>query len=1149
MRTTLNVPDPLFVSSPNGGGLLFLHRHLLMPLVHEDASGLTSTADGLLWCVQTGDSRWLRKVSDGRLHSISVADSSSDLHDVLTTADGTYAVFTETNQVVHLDADYRVVESWRFGDEPDSAHVNCIAIHNERLVASMFGRFHAHRGYKGATRQAGLVVDVRTGEPLIEGLSQPHSLVSVGEELWLCSSEDQSVRIYDGDFQLKRNISLPGYTRGLAMGSEHLYVGLSRSRNAAGSDVGEFDSAVIAVLDRGSLEVVGYVPIPYSEIYNIHVAPSSFTVADIMAPLWAHERVLHEAAHQESVRELEGVQTAHESALGAAARELEQLQAAHHSAQSETARELEQLQAVHQSAQAEAARELEQLQAVHQSAQAEAARELEQLQAVHQSAQAEAARELEQLQAVHQSAQAGAARELAETQAAHQLLHAEAARRIEQSREESLRLLSDIETRDALIDELERQFHRITTSRSWRWTWPTRAARHLLQGHGLVGKADHIVAGQLRQQLRRLRQQIRALAAPDPVAASHVPLAMAENSKRDVFIWSVIDWNYRIQRPQHLARELAARGHRVFYISNNFIARDEPGFSVETLGSDDRLFRIQLHLKGSPAIYYAMPSPEAQQQLRASVGQLLSWTRSRSCLSLVEHPFWLQTARIVPNQKLVYDCMDHHAGFAGNSPDVLASELDLMHAADLLVVTSDWLYAEAGKHNPRRLMVRNACQYEHFAVQPEHIFKDKHGRKVIGYYGAIAQWIDLDLLEKVARQFSDCLMLMVGDDTAGARQRLLHLDNVQFTGEVPYTTLPFYLAGFDVCMLPFQVIPLTLATNPVKIYEYLSAGKEVVSIALPEIRQFGGLVRTGANHTSFLDAIHEALATAPDPAVIAARQQFAAGQTWAHRVHDLVQGVEALPEPRVSVIVVTYNNLALTKDCLRSIEQYSGYTNLEVIVVDNASADDTPAFLTAWAAQGDDRHIILNPDNRGFATANNQGLAVASGDYLVLLNNDTYVTPGWIATLLAHLRHDKTLGMIGPVTNNIGNEARIDIHYNDMDGMLLAAGDYTARHAGQRTPLHTAAFFCIAIRRAVYDKVGPLDEAFGIGFFEDDDYCRRVEQAGWVVACADDVFIHHQLSASFNQLKQEKRQALFEKNKTIYEAKWGAWLPHTYRST
>ena len=74
-----------------------------------------------------------------------------------------------------------------------------------------------------------------------------------------------------------------------------------------------------------------------------------------------------------------------------------------------------------------------------------------------------------------------------------------------------------------------------------------------------------------------------------------------------------------------------------------------------------------------------------------------------------------------------------------------------------------------------------------------------------------------------------------------------------------------------------------------------------------------------------------------------------------------------------------------------------------------------------------------------------------------------------------------------------------------------------------------------------------LDPDFGVGFFEDDDYCRRVEAAGLGVACAEDVFVHHHLSASFDKLKAEARQQLFLRNRAIYEAKWGTWQPHQYR--
>ena len=1091
MRTTLHIPDPLFISAPNDGGLLYAHRHLLMPMLHEDATGMSLTADGLLWCVQTAGNPLLREVRQGQFHALELANSPLDLHDVLVDASGTYVVFTETNEVARLDHAFRVAECWRFGEEPDSAHVNCIVIQHGRLLASMFGPFASHRGYKGETRGAGRVIDVRSGEVLIDDLSQPHSLVAVGEQLWLCSSEDRTLQIYDREFKLERTLALPGYTRGLAVGAHAVYVGLSRSRNLKSGEVGQFASAVVAVLDRQSLAITGYLPLPWNEVYDIRIAPAADIVTDVMASIWAHERVQHGHALQADADELDRTRELARAELTAA-----RMQAA------------ERLQEV----------------------------------------QLQAAQDLQLVQ------QHGLTMEAAWKQA-HQRAEALQAQLIA-SRGETVKRDARIHALEQMRDELQL----VKSSRSWRLTRPLRFITRLIQQRGLSMED--------RRKLMRL-PPLQVVTAPaqaeagvvhggggsespatscqDAPTLAQVLLTEPPDSQRDFFVWAVIDWHFRIQRPQHLARELAAAGHRVFYISNNFIDHTEPGFQVEALDGEGRLFQLRLHLQGSPMIYHASPGPAEREQLRAGVALVLAWTRSRACASLVQHPYWLETAQVVPNHKLVYDCMDHHGGFADNSDEVLEREHELMREADLLVVTSDWLHEEVGQYNPRRMMIRNACQYEHFSHRPERIFSDPQGRKVIGYYGAIAEWFDLDLLEKLARRFSDCLVLLVGADTCGAKTRLQALGNVHFTGEVAYASLPYYLEGFDVCLLPFQVIPLTLATNPVKVYEYLSAGKDVVSIELPEIRQFGELVRTAVDHAGFLDAVGEALQAAPDPALVARRRQFAAGQTWAHRAQDLVQGLATLAEPRVSVVVVTYNNLDLTRACLDSVARYSDYANLEVIVVDNASSDDTPAFLAEWAAGGRDRQIVLNPDNRGFAAANNQGLALASGDFLVLLNNDTYVTPGWVATLASHLRRNEKLGMLGPVTNNIGNEARIEIRYDDMAQMLRAAGVYTRSHAGQLTPLRTAAFFCVMLRRAVYEKVGPLDEVFGIGFFEDDDYCRRVEQAGWSIACADDVFVHHNLSASFNKLKQETRQTLFEQNKATYEAKWGPWVPHRYR--
>ncbi|MEP6898967.1 MAG: DUF4915 domain-containing protein, partial [Rhodanobacter sp.] len=308
MRTTLNIEDLLFISAPNGGGLFHAHRHLLMPLTNEDTTGISLSGEGIVWCVQSDGGRWFREVRQGALSTASAAEGPLDLHDVLSTADGNYAVFTETNRVVRLDHAFQVQESWSFGDEPDSAHVNCIAMHDGRLIASMFGAFATHRGYKGKTRRSGQVIDVRSGDVLIEKLSQPHSLVTVGEQLWLCSSEDRAVHVYDRNFRLERERTLPGYTRGLAVGQDFVYVGLSRSRNLESGDVGEFTSAVVAVLNRHSLEVVGYLPLPCNEIYDIRIAPSAEMVTDAMAATWVSERDVMSLAMARTRRSLEDVE-------------------------------------------------------------------------------------------------------------------------------------------------------------------------------------------------------------------------------------------------------------------------------------------------------------------------------------------------------------------------------------------------------------------------------------------------------------------------------------------------------------------------------------------------------------------------------------------------------------------------------------------------------------------------------------------------------------------------------------------------------------------------------------------------------------------------------------------------------------------------
>jgi GT2 family glycosyltransferase len=248
--------------------------------------------------------------------------------------------------------------------------------------------------------------------------------------------------------------------------------------------------------------------------------------------------------------------------------------------------------------------------------------------------------------------------------------------------------------------------------------------------------------------------------------------------------------------------------------------------------------------------------------------------------------------------------------------------------------------------------------------------------------------------------------------------------------------------------------------------------------------------------------------------------------------------------PRVSLILVTYNNLALTHLCLMSLFRNTTYPDYEIIVVDNHSTDGTPNYLTQLGAQQPHLRLILNPQNYGFAHANNQGLTQATGSVLILLNNDTVVPPGWLTRLVFHLA-DPAVGLVGPVTNFAGNAARIKVPYTTWGGMEIFARERAAAYTGQLADIPMLAMYCLALRREVYEAVGPLDEQFGLGLFEDDDYTQRVRAQGYRIVCALDVFIHHVGQAAFGKLiPSGDYDRLFAENLRRYQAKWKVhWTP------
>lgn len=309
--------ERLLVSSVNGGGVFLLGPAGVERWSRVDTVGMSLMPTGALLARQAEGVAELRWLCGGESIRVKLADHSLDLHDVRRHGDRIHVVATQTNAILELDGDFSTLRNWAFPGEEDSQHINSVCMHEGRLLASRFGRFATHRGYKGETRGAGEVFDVETGEVLIAGLSQPHSLVSHGGLLWLCDSEARTVRSYRG-FEAVGALELDGYVRGLGLGvGGVLYAGLSRSRNA---DAGGLESACVVAIDTRSMRELAREALPVNEVYDIVVVPP------------AALDQLRAAAFADAIAEYDTLVDARNRAAGSAMAELQSLATIHHQA-------------------------------------------------------------------------------------------------------------------------------------------------------------------------------------------------------------------------------------------------------------------------------------------------------------------------------------------------------------------------------------------------------------------------------------------------------------------------------------------------------------------------------------------------------------------------------------------------------------------------------------------------------------------------------------------------------------------------------------------------------------------------------------------------------------------------------------------------
>ncbi len=236
----------------------------------------------------------------------------------------------------------------------------------------------------------------------------------------------------------------------------------------------------------------------------------------------------------------------------------------------------------------------------------------------------------------------------------------------------------------------------------------------------------------------------------------------------------------------------------------------------------------------------------------------------------------------------------------------------------------------------------------------------------------------------------------------------------------------------------------------------------------------------------------------------------------------------------VSIIIITYNALEYTKLCIDSINKYTTNIVYELIIVDNGSENETKLFLNSISNIFKNIHVIFNDTNKGFASAVNIGIKNSSGRYILLLNNDTIVTNNWLLRLVENIQLDEKTGIISPITNNVHcgpqlDDAAKDINYLNVENY---ADNIFSQNRGINIDVpDRLSFFCVLIKKEVFDKIGFLDENYRFGNFEDDDFCIRARMAGFKLLVTKEIFIYHFGGKTFSLNKIDHDMRMIENRK------------------